>query len=36
MLGIVFAGPEMLVIEHFKVGLSLFQPFSCILFLTEK
>ena len=36
MPGIVFAGPEMPVIEHLKVGLSQFQTFCCILFLTEK
>ena len=32
MLGIVFAGPA---IKHFKVNLSRFQTFSCILFPTE-
>ena len=32
MLGIVFAGP---VIKNFKVNLSGFQTFPCILFPTE-
>ena len=36
MPGIVFAEPEMPVIEHFKVGLLQFQTFSCVLFLTDK